>query len=75
MAQHVGNVARVRDFTASHVYTHDVGLRVDVPSGWLSANNIESFTLLDENQIEYVIPRELFDRFNQFPRYPWDPWK
>lgn len=30
---------------------------------------------MTDDQLEYSIPRELFDEFNQFPRYPWSPGK
>ncbi len=78
-AARFGNEARVQDFAASHSATHDVGFRVDVPTSWLSGNinagMIDTFPGFTESQIEYVIPRELFGEFNNFPRYPWSPWK
>ena len=49
----------MQDFAAMHADTHGVGFRVDVPSDWLSANNIETWPGMTDDQLEYVIPREL----------------
>jgi hypothetical protein len=73
-AARFGNEARVQDFAANNE-GYGVGFRVDVLSSWLSANGIEPITGMTEDQLEYAIPRELFDEFNQFPRYPWSPGK
>jgi hypothetical protein len=72
-AARFGNETRVQDFAASHADTHGVGFRVDVPSNWLRINEIETQTGMTASQLEYIIPRELFDQFNQFPRFPWSP--
>ncbi|MBO0802513.1 MAG: RHS repeat-associated core domain-containing protein, partial [Nocardiopsaceae bacterium] len=70
-AARFGNEARVKDFAARHSATHGVGFRVDVPTSWLSRPEIDTLIGMTEDQLEYVIPRELFGEFNQFPRSPW----
>jgi hypothetical protein len=51
---------------------------VDVPTPWLedniAAGNIEEWPGYAD-QVEYNIPPELFGELNEFPRFPWDPWK
>jgi hypothetical protein len=72
-AAHFGNEARVNDFAATHPESHGVGFRIEVPSSWLSSPGIEIWEGMTENQLEFVIPRELFEELNQFPRFPWSP--
>ncbi len=72
-AAHFGNPARVQDFVATHADTHGVGMRIDVPSSWLSHPDIQIWEGRTPDQLEYVIPRELFGQLNQFPRFPWSP--
>ena len=72
-AAHFGNEARVNDFAASHLGTHGQGFKVSVPSNWLRQNNIEIWEGAVPDQLEYLIPRQLFGEFNQFPRAPWTP--
>jgi hypothetical protein len=71
-AAHFGNQPRVSDFAETHADTHGPGYCVNVPTCWLRDNNIEIWEGMDD-QLEYVIPSELFDEFNQFPRTPWSP--
>ncbi|BBH68009.1 hypothetical protein ACTI_46940 [Actinoplanes sp. OR16] len=69
-----GNRARVEDFARRNPGTHGHGFVVRVPTVWLRKNNIEEMEdFSNEGAIEYVIPRELFDEFNSFPRLPWTP--
>ena len=72
-AAHFGNLARVEDFLISHGETHGVGMRVRVPNAWIRDSGIEIWEGIDETMLEYVIPRELFDEFNAFPRSLWVP--
>jgi len=72
-AAHFGNEARVNDFAATHPESHWVGFRTEVPSSWLSSPGIEIWEGMTENQLEFVIPREMFEELNQFPRFPWSP--
>jgi hypothetical protein len=74
MAQHALAMRPAFEISLPHMQLRTMWAS-ELTSGWLSANNIESFTGLNESQIEYIIPRELFDQFNLFLRYPWDPWK
>lgn len=67
---HFGNLARVEDFLITHSNSHGVGYRVDVPTRWLRDNEVLIWEGYGD-QIEYVIPRELLEDFNQFPRTPW----
>ena len=71
-AAHFGNKSRVLDFAEGHAGTHGTGLRIEVPTAWLESPEIQKWPGLDD-QVEYVIPRELFGELNQFPRYPWSP--
>jgi RHS repeat-associated protein len=73
-AARFGDEARVRDFAANRTETHDVGFQVTVPNAWLRDSPIGiRDTGLRGPQAEYIIPRELFPQFNNFPRDPWDP--
>jgi len=72
-AAHFGNEARVNDFANSHRGSHGQGFRVEVPTSWLEENNIEVWSGMTTDQLEYVIPRELFGQFNNFPRVAWAP--
>jgi hypothetical protein len=73
-AAHFGNEARATDFAESHASTHGPsGLRIDVPGDWLSHPDIQLWEGMMPDQLEYVIPRELFGELNQFPRFPWFP--
>ncbi|MFD0688592.1 polymorphic toxin-type HINT domain-containing protein [Actinomadura fibrosa] len=72
-AAHFGNEARVNDFATTHSGSHGQGFLVRVPSKWLEEHNIEIWEGLTEEQIEYLIRRELMHEFNQFPREPWTP--
>lgn len=67
--------AAVHASDRSGLQSYDVGFRVEVPTSWLSANNIEAEEWINPNYLEYQIPRELFGEFNQFPRFPWTPRK
>ncbi|MDX3855938.1 hypothetical protein, partial [Streptomyces sp. AK02-01A] len=69
-----GNRQRVEDYASQHRDTHGQGFRVTVPSRWLRENDIEPMEdFLNEGAVEYAIPRHLFDKFNSFPRAPWNP--
>ncbi|MGW6746257.1 polymorphic toxin-type HINT domain-containing protein [Streptomyces sp. NPDC055025] len=69
-----GNRQRVEDYASQHRDTHGQGIRVTVPSRWLRENDIKPMEdFLNEGAVEYAIPRHLFDKFNSFPRAPWNP--
>jgi len=74
-AAHFGNEARVNDFAAGHAGTHGQGFKVTAPDSWITDNNIEIWVGRTPDQLEYLIPRDLFGEFNQFPRGPWTPGK
>ncbi len=48
-------------------------MRIEVPGSWLSQPDIEVWQGMTDEQIEYVIPREMISELNEFPRYPWTP--
>ncbi|PWE08635.1 hypothetical protein DD630_18515 [Streptomyces sp. BSE7F] len=72
-----GNMERVLDFLTGHADTHGPGYRIEVPTDWLERHvaegNIDRYEGITPDQIEYVIPRELFEELNQFGRFPWSP--
>jgi hypothetical protein len=72
-AAHFGNEARVKDYATMVAPTGRQGLRVDVPTPWLENPLIDQWPGVDDDQIEYVIPTELFGDLNEFPRNPWNP--
>jgi hypothetical protein len=69
---HFGNEERTEDFYNNHSDTHGNGYQVEVPNSWLRDNNIETWEGTGD-ELEYVIPRDLFGEFNQFPRGSWAP--
>lgn len=56
----------------THGDSHGQGFLVRVPTRWLE-ENAESWPGRVEDQIEYLIHRELIPEFNRFPRKPWEP--
>ncbi|WP_280725405.1 hypothetical protein [Kitasatospora sp. MAA4] len=74
-AAHFGNEKTASEWAKGSVDTHGTGFRVEVPNEWLrghiDAGRIEEWEGMTEEHMEYVIPRELFDEFNSFPRFPW----
>ncbi|MEV6486988.1 RHS repeat-associated core domain-containing protein [Streptomyces sp. NPDC051576] len=72
-----GNAERVLDFLRGHTDTHGPGYRIEVPTEWLErhieAGTINRYPDITPDNIEYVIPRELFEELNTFDRYPWSP--
>jgi hypothetical protein len=72
-AAHFGNEARAEDFARSHPDSHGEGMRIEVPDSWLENPDIDQWVGMTPEMIEYVIPSEMFDELNQFPRFPWSP--
>ncbi|MCM3922257.1 HINT domain-containing protein [Frankia sp. AiPs1] len=74
-AAHFGNEKTATEWAQGSLDTHGVGFQVEVPTSWLraqiDAGRIEEWEGMTEDHMEYVIPRELFDEFNSFPRSPW----
>jgi hypothetical protein len=57
--------------------THGNGYKVGVSDSWLQAKEasgeVEVWEGVTPTQKEYVVPRELFEEFNRFPREKWTP--
>ena len=74
-AAHFGNEKTATEWAQSSTDTHGVGFKVEVPNGWLQENidsgSIEVWEGMTEENVEYVIPTELFEEFNTFPSLPW----
>jgi RHS repeat-associated protein len=72
-----GNMERVLDFLSGHGHSHGPGFRIEVPTDWLerhvAGGVIDRYPGITDDQIEYVIPRELFEELNRFDRFPWSP--
>ncbi|GAA4733933.1 hypothetical protein [Phytohabitans rumicis] len=72
---HFGNKLTATEWAQNHGDTHGVGFGVKVPNDWLNehvkAGRIDVYDGLTENHLEYIIPKELFEAFNRFPRFPW----
>lgn len=77
-AAHFGDENMAKFFQATHGNRYEpTGYRVDVPTKWLEDNGIVPLEgedyINDLPTLEYPIPHELFDEFNQFPRTRWSP--